>query len=665
MSDRDALFATDIEDTSPAHATMSRDDLFSNPDSVDSLPDLPSATSHEGMVSRVDKHGNFYYEKPEASKEYEKAGSHVNVGRGLLGTADISLAAMHAVPMGIAHGAADLAQLATRDTSGSWAHGVDRATYQPQTPEGQALFGGVAQSAPVQGAQGAWNAGVNALPEQARGPVRMGGRVIGNIARMLPLVGAWGRAGSAGESATEAAVPQEIQTAQSHLNQQYAGQSMGAAASSPQLSNMSAPLQNAVQAADSRGLALNRTALNRHYDADTLPVPLTLTEGMATGNSVQRANEFNLRGKYQELADRESRLNKGLGENLNAIRDEVGPEVSTTQPHEHAQTVIDAYNDIDQGRVTEIRGAYDALEKATKGKSPLDVHTIMDHADAALGAEDANIFLPKEIATLMQRYRESGSMNFNQYENMRTILARESRKAARAGDGSAQHALGLVRGALEDMPLTAEAQQFKGLADTARGLAKERFDAFRDDPAYDAAVHGSEPPDTFLRTFFTGNSKSATVGQTQRTMRALQGNDTAQQTMGVVALDALRDAARINENYEGDFAQKAYNAYLQKNYPKVAAMLPPAGVENVAKLGRVANYIKAREAAAPFNNSGTSVANQTAQIAGNLASSAAETAVNVHIPGGGSFLKGKFDLAREKSKVKRWLAPGAGINSPE
>ena len=92
-------------------------------------------------------------------------------------------------------------------------------------------------------------------------------------------------------------------------------------------------------------------------------------------------------------------------------------------------------------------------------------------------------------------------MTFEQFEAMRTNLATEIRRAERSGDGNAAMAASIVRDALEGLPLKAEAQQFKGLADTARGLAKARFDALKKDPAYKAAVDDAVPADKYFDKF--------------------------------------------------------------------------------------------------------------------------------------------------------------------
>jgi hypothetical protein len=62
-------------------------------------------------------------------------------------------------------------------------------------------------------------------------------------------------------------------------------------------------------------------------------------------------------------------------------------------------------------------------------------------ADASLTKINRARFLPAEVKTMLGDYREGGSMTFNDFENLRTILAAEGRKAARAGDGNAEAAI--------------------------------------------------------------------------------------------------------------------------------------------------------------------------------------------------------------------------------
>jgi len=83
--------------------------------------------------------------------------------------------------------------------------------------------------------------------------------------------------------------------------------------------------------------------------------------------------------------------------------------------------------------------------------------------------------LPTVFKDKIEAYKEGKEMNFAQFENLRTQLARETRKAQKAGDGNIVHALTLVRGELEKLPLLNETTEAKVVADKARSLAAKEF----------------------------------------------------------------------------------------------------------------------------------------------------------------------------------------------
>jgi len=65
---------------------------------------------------------------------------------------------------------------------------------------------------------------------------------------------------------------------------------------------------------------VNIPTLQRHIEADSLPVPVRLTEGQATGDIVKLSREQNRRGQDPSLAQRFNEQNGQLVENLGMIR---------------------------------------------------------------------------------------------------------------------------------------------------------------------------------------------------------------------------------------------------------------------------------------------------------------------------------------------------------
>ena len=436
---------------------------------------------------------------------------------------------------------------------------------------------------------------------------------------------------------------------------QSSAQSQGAAAAAPRLGQTSPEIRQAiVQAAQKTGGAVNPDALVRHVEADTLPVPVRLTEGQALQDPVRISAEQNMRGQANgALAERFNQQNGHLIQNVQAIRDEVGPDVFTTNPVEHGDTLIKAYQDKDAALRADITAKYKALADANGGDLPLDGKTFVDSAQAALKKQMKAPFLPPGVQSTLSELG-SGPMTFENFENLRTTLAAEGRKAARAGDGNAEGAINIVRDQLENVPVSGQTAAVKGLADQARSAAKARFDALRADPAYKAAVDGSVPPDRFVSKFVTGGTRDNVA----RMQQAFADDPVAQQTMGVAAVDHLRRSAGIDDMGNGNFSQAGFNKQLQALNPKLRALVGPAHADTLDQLGTVARYTQVQPRGAFVNNSNTLVG-ALAEHGSNLL----EGVANAKTGGiGGTLARGVLNKRATRAAVQRALAPGAGLD---
>lgn len=430
--------------------------------------------------------------------------------------------------------------------------------------------------------------------------------------------------------------------------------SVGAAESAPlaQFETASPPLKAAAQDVIAKGGAINPVAAERHLQADSLPVPVHLSEGQATGEPATISNELNSRAKNQSYATFFNNQNTELRANLDALRDRIGPDVSTTNPVEHADTIIQAYKEKDAPRVAEIDSAYQALRDANGGTFPIDGQKFAENARAALKKQMRSYDLPANIERNLADLESGEPMDFESFEAMRSRLADEMRKAARAGDGSASNALGIVRGELEKLPLTGGAADLKPLADKARSLAKARFDDLRADPAYDAAVNETVPPDKFVSKFVTGGNRDKVA-----LMRAnLADNERATQTMGVAALDELRTAARIDSKGEGNFAAAGFARRLSALEPKLQHLVGPENVGTLHDLADVAGYTLHQPRGSWVNNSNSWVS---------AASELADTIANLKTGGAWGWAKSKvISPALDARKARQSLSTGAGLGNP-
>jgi hypothetical protein len=430
----------------------------------------------------------------------------------------------------------------------------------------------------------------------------------------------------------------------------------------PTLAQATPELQQAVAAATEKGAPINPNIIARHVEADTLPVPVKLTAGQASMDPSIISGEMNGRGKSQPPVspDFYNAQGKALGANLDALRTQVAPDVTATHPAQIGQTLVDQYKAMDTPVRRDISSKYKALEDANGGQFPLNGRDFMAAADRSLEAKNVATFLPSDVASTLSKYREGGPMTYNNFENLRTILATASRKADAAADGNASHAINLVRESLESLPMTAETATIKPLADAARAAAKARFDKIKSDPAYKASVNdtvraGEPSPlaDKFVQSYLI-NGKGANVKQ----MKAnLAGSDVAQQNIAAAGLDYLKGLSGADP-LTGKFLADRYNKGLNQLGPKMDDIFDPKTAQQVQQVGNVAKYTTAQPKGSYVNNSNTLVGAASEAMKGTL-----EGMVNVGamgVPVGTWIRKAAQNRAAAKASAAS-VEPGAGM----
>lgn len=521
--------------------------------------------------------------------------------------------------------------------------------YQPRTVAGQEAAGLQGQEMVNVGRIYDKVAGTGPLAETLKERLPQAAAAVSTLAPMVKIAGG----GLAKVGAMRAARAAPI-TAEQVVSRMGAQQSTSAAAAAPSLTNVSPELRQAItRTAQKTGGAVNTEVLERHIEAESLPRPVRLTEGQATQDPVALSHEQNLRGKHRQLAEHFNEQNKQLVENVQAIRDEVGPDVFSANPVEHGDTLIAAYQAKNAAAQKVISGQYQALQQANGGKFPVDAKALLGNASAQLHQGLLFDHAPKAIMSTLTRLATKGGMTFENYESLRTNLARIQRSIT--ADGNEKAAAGVIREAMEQLPLAPEAASLKPLADQARASARAQFQAVDADPAYKAAVNETVPPDRFVSRFVIGAPRDAATLMQQN----LAHDPAATQTMGVAALDHLRQAARIDADGNGNFSQAGYNKALQSLSPKLRALVPAKTAEQLESLGNVARYTQFQPRGSFVNNSNTTVS----ALASESAKSAAEGATNVAFAGipVGTWGRKIAQHVATGRKAQQATAPGAGL----
>jgi hypothetical protein len=438
-------------------------------------------------------------------------------------------------------------------------------------------------------------------------------------------------------------------------------QSISAAAATPDLANASPALRAAVEDIHASGGSPNPQVLERHIAAESLPVPAPpLTKGQATQDPILISQEQNQRGVGTgAIATRMDAQNQNMIENLQTMRDRVGPDVFSTNPTEHGEGLIQAYQAKNASAESDIASKYQALRDAAGGQFPVDAQTLRSNVANALHQNLLYEHAPSAEMRQLDNMAEGG-MNLEQYEAMRTNLARIMRSSS---DGNEVAAAGIIRTQMEQLPMAPQTAQVKGLADEARAAARSQFQALAADPAYSAAVNGKVSADRFVNRFIVNGSKE-NVAQMRENF---SDNPAAQQTMGVAALDNLRQSARVDELYRGNFTQAGFNKALQSLGVKVPYLFSPEDAAALSNMGDVARWQQYQPRGSYVSNSGTAPA-MLAQQGKELAANTAEGLANRAIPGvgtlgrmiGSTVLKGRA----ARAFASEHLAPGAGLDYP-
>lgn len=427
--------------------------------------------------------------------------------------------------------------------------------------------------------------------------------------------------------------------------------SISAAQAVPDVSRASPGIRAAVSRATQKtGGAVNPEILTRHLEADSLPVKMQLTEGQASQNPVLLSNEQNMRAAQPELAQHFNQQNGQLIQNVQAIRDAIGPDVFTTNSVEHADTIIGAYKAKAAAADANISAKYQALTDAAGGEFPVSASKLLQNVTKELNDKLLFDHAPKAVMNTLGRLADQDSMTFQNFESLRTNLARTMRSST---DGNERAAAGVIRSAMEELPLDPGAAKLKPLADEARAAARAQFQALDADPAYKAAVNETVSPDRFVQKFIIGGARDDIA-----TMKTNLAEDpVATQTMGVSVMDHLRRSAGINDMGEGNFSQAGFNRHLQALSPKLNSLVDPKTAEQLETLGNVARYTQVHPRGSFVNTSNTATS-LLAEHGKNLL----EGAANMKTGGvGGTLVRNALQRRAMNKAAQQALEPGAGL----
>lgn len=337
--------------------------------------------------------------------------------------------------------------------------------------------------------------------------------------------------------------------------------------------------------------------------ASELPVPIKLTAGQASQDPVLISRERNERGFKEQHAERFNEQNKALQENVIIIKQNSAPNVTTTDYVADADNLIDIVKTIKENNKTKTQEAYKALEEAAGGKFPIDGVKFAKNTIEKLIEEDRLDYLPATIKNKLDAYASgSKQMNFNLFENLRSDLAAEMRKADRAGDGNMKHVLSVVRDQLENLPMQEGDVALKALADNARKVAKADFDLEKSNPLYSKILNESADSKDLIQTFVI-RSKNADF---MKSMELLKDDPVALEHLRSGTMDYI---IRESTDASGNFSNAKFNKLIENlNVNKKLDVLFGENSKQLKDLAEVSKIVEARPKGSFVNESNTSTA---------------------------------------------------------
>jgi hypothetical protein len=418
-------------------------------------------------------------------------------------------------------------------------------------------------------------------------------------------------------------------------------------------------LAQKVAQVEQAGGTVNPDAVARQNKALSVDPRLQLTEGQALQDANLISIERNDRGIKEQLVSKFNEQNQILKERAEIYKNEFTPDVKGLSYVENATNAINAVDDLIKKNENAAKAKYEDLKALGGGKLELDGKSFGTTARQALGAEDIQDFVPIQIMKRIDDYADGKKqMNLNLFEGLRTQIARESRKAERAGDGNTVYALKVVRNELEQMPLANEAGAIKSVADEARALFKSNRDLEANNAFYGQASRGGLDSKDFVpKVAF--RSKNDYFGQAMEVLNRdpVAKQNFAQGTMDYMIRESTDGSGNLNPMKMANFIED-----LQLN----GRLEPLFGKENSAKLldyAEVSRFTKSTPEGSFVNFSNTAPA--AANLISRYGSAAAEVAgASLNIPFVGEAVRSGsqfMEKRRTRKQAEKATEFGAGV----
>ena len=434
--------------------------------------------------------------------------------------------------------------------------------------------------------------------------------------------------------------------------------------------NLLSGMRQDVQSALEHGADVSPTAIANRARAESLPVPVQLTRGQATGDPMLFAREQNLRGIEgvgEPITQRLTEQNAAFVANLDALGAKNAPDtVSTGQMYaaklQQAWNAMQANKDSLYAQVRNSQGqsaAMDGISAAQNIKAALD----NPQASHAYDLLPANI--QKTIDSL-----EWGELplTVGQSQALDKIWGAAQRGTS---DGSVRNAIGRARAILADAPLAddvgQQAKQAYAAAKQAHAqqmaLVEPKLPNGMPNPQYQPLMK-SVVMDGKSDDLFTSGFLNAAPSQAAKNLQFLSKIDpNAPQTIGSTLMGEIKRQALVSaSDQRGTVSEAVLRGWANDpvKSARLSALMPKPAVDTFNNLAATVEAAKKIPVASAVNTSNTGSAAINTGMS--MLRNSALAQIAKRVPGINSIAEG-MQAAQRQTDVASSLNPGVTLSS--
>lgn len=242
---------------------------------------------------------------------------------------------------------------------------------------------------------------------------------------------------------------------------------------------------------------------------------------------------------------------------------------------------------------------------------PVDGNAFLQNTQTALKNELLQHDVPPSIKSILDDIKNNdGKMTYSEFINLDKRLSAKTRE----GTGSERAAAFLIRNQLNDIPLSPEAAALQPFYENAKGLAKQRFDIIKSNPAFRKAIgeaadlkEASSQGESLNAAKFHKQFVSEATPEAIRRLKAqIPEGDIAHQAITYGELERAKRA--ITNANESRIKSDQFADFIRNNKSVLREALPPEAMQDLMEIGLLNSKIGKPEAGAfNYSNSWTSM----------------------------------------------------------